>query len=98
MSQLAALFIIACGLLACGALAMLRRRSLLGVAVGFELSLGGLIVLAVGLLGHTGFNSSLALVAGAAFAVLGAAAAMLVAAVHVATARAARSERGLEPW
>lgn len=98
MTQLAALFLVGAALVGSGLMAVLRRRSLIGMAVGFDVALGGLIVVATGLLGHSGANSSLLPVVVMVLAVIGAASAVLVAAVHVAMARASRSERGLEPW
>lgn len=98
MSQFAATLIVGAALVGTGILAMLRRRSLLGVAIGFEVSIAGALLLALGLLGFTGSDSSVALVAVVVLAGTGVAAAVLVAALHLAIARAAGSERGLEPW
>lgn len=98
MSLFTAALLLASALVAVGLFAVLRRRSLAGAAIGFEIMIGGAIILALTLLGRTGTASSLALVACLVLIGAGAAAAVLVAALHLAMARAAGSERGLEPW
>ncbi len=98
MTRFAAALLVAAALVALGAAALLLRRSLIGAVIGFELLMGGAMVLAIVLFTRTGADPSAALVAAGVCLTAGIAAAVLVTAAHLAAARAARQERDLEPW
>ncbi len=98
MTLFATALLVGAALVALGVAALLLRRSLIGAVVGFELMMGGALVLAIVLLTRTGADASAALVAGGVCIAVGVAAAVLVTAAHLAAARAARHERDLEPW
>lgn len=98
MSLFSAAVLVAAALVGLGITGMLRRRSLIGVVIGFEVALAGVLLLAITLFTLSGFESSMALVATMVLAALAMASAVLVAGVHLAMSRAAGTERGLEPW
>jgi len=98
VSLLAAGLLTGAALIAAGIAGMLRRRSLIGTVIGFEICLAGALVMATALLTLTGRQSSTALIFAVALIALAMGSAVVVAAVHLAIARASGSERGLEPW
>jgi NADH:ubiquinone oxidoreductase subunit K len=74
------------------------RRSLIGMLVGVQLAVGGLILLATGLWNLSGTEPSTGQVVAASAVVFAVAAAVLVVALHLATARASLRAEDLEPW
>lgn len=95
---LAYVVFVAAALIGLGCGGLLLRRSLVGLLVAFQLLLGGVALLAGGLLALVGEEGGVGQVIALACIAIGAAAAVLFLALHVAAARAARAERGLEPW
>jgi NADH:ubiquinone oxidoreductase subunit K len=85
-------------LIAFGIGGVLLRRSLVGLLVALQLMVGGAALLAAGLMTLSGDAAVVGRVIALACVVVGVAAAVLLLALHLAAARAARGEAGLEPW
>ena len=86
----------ALGVFGLGAAAL--RRSLIGMLVGIQLTVGGWILLAAGLWNLSGTEPSTGQVVALGAVVFAVAAAALVVALHLAAARASRRAEDLEPW
>lgn len=84
------------GVFGLGAAAL--RRSLIGMLVGIQLSVGGWIMLAAGLWNLSGTEPSTGHVVVMGAVTFAVAAAVLVIALHLAAARASRRADDLEPW
>lgn len=95
---LAALLVVGSGLFVLGIVTAVQRRSLIGMALGLVLSCGALIVLASALFDLTGDEPSTGQVVAVAVIAFAAAGAVLLAALHLAAARANRGAEDLEPW
>ena len=74
------------------------RRSLIGMLVGTQLTVGGWILLTAGLWNLSGTEPSTGQVVAVGTVVFAVAVAALVVALHLAAARASRRAEDLEPW
>lgn len=90
--------VVGAALLAFGLGGILARRSLLGALAGFLPGMGGVILLAVALLGQTGRNAALGHVIAVAASGVTVAVTIVAIALHLAATRAARRDGRLEPW
>jgi len=89
---------VAVALLALGWGGLLLRRSLPGILASLLTAAGGVVLLAVALLGQSGSNASLGDVIAIAVILVATAGGLTALAVHLAAARAARRADRLEPW
>ena len=90
--------LVALAMLGLAGIAIASRRSLIGVLAGAQLGAGGLMLLASAIFDYTGVETSTGQVFVTALVAFAVAAAVIVCALHLASARAARRTSDLEPW
>lgn len=90
--------LVALAMLGLAGIAIASRRSLIGVLAGAELGAGGLMLLASAIFDFTGIETSTGQVFVTTLVAFAVAAAVIVLALHLASARAARRTSDLEPW